>query len=61
MLYQLSIFPATHAQAVESRRRSYEEWGKRKRYPLEHYIDESNTMGGKEIAADGKWTTWYGL
>ncbi|KAJ2934544.1 hypothetical protein H1R20_g2579, partial [Candolleomyces eurysporus] len=54
MLDQLSIFPATHAQAVESRRRSYEEWGRRRQHPFDDYIDESNTMGGYEIAADDR-------
>ncbi|KAJ2915049.1 hypothetical protein MD484_g5376, partial [Candolleomyces efflorescens] len=60
MFDKLSIFPATNAQAVESRKRSYEEWGKKRGHPWEDYIDVPNTMGGFEIAANGRWTTWYG-
>lgn len=58
MLDHLSLFPATKEQAVESRLRSYESWGRPYGVPIEGYLDRKNTMAGLEMAAEGRWTSW---
>ncbi|KAH9479632.1 hypothetical protein JR316_0008227 [Psilocybe cubensis] len=55
-LADVSIFPATRAQIVESRRRSYEAWGRG--MTLEEYLARDAVMDGHEVARDGKLVTW---
>ncbi|KAF6762783.1 hypothetical protein DFP72DRAFT_567181 [Ephemerocybe angulata] len=44
MFAHLSIYPATHDQAIESRKRSWEHWGKRYGFPdQQSYIDRPGT------------------
>lgn len=55
-LSSLTLFPATPAQVVESRRRTFKEWGRT--MTEEEYRRRDETMDHHEHAADGKLITW---
>ncbi|KAH9942825.1 hypothetical protein B0H21DRAFT_749572 [Amylocystis lapponica] len=55
-LADLSLFPATPAQMLESRKRSAESWAKG--LTLEQYVLRDAIMDQHEHAAGGKLTTW---
>ncbi|KAK0217946.1 hypothetical protein IW262DRAFT_1104795 [Armillaria fumosa] len=54
----LSLFPATQAQVIESRRRSFKEWGRS--MTEEEYMRRDAEMDKDEHASNRKLTTWYG-
>lgn len=55
-LASLSLFRATQAQAEESRRRTFLQWGGT--LSLTDYLTRDATMELGEHAKDGKWITW---
>lgn len=55
----LSLFPATPEQVLESRTRSAVEWAKS--LSLQDYIQRDVIMDKYEHAADGKLVTWYAV
>ncbi len=55
----LSLFPATPEQVLESRIRSAVEWAKS--LSLQDYIQRDVIMDKYEHAADGKLITWYAV
>ena len=56
-LKDLSLFPATAEQAVESRKRSAVEWGRGR--SIDQYVERDRIMDEHEHAKDGKLTTWW--
>ncbi|KAI1798122.1 hypothetical protein LXA43DRAFT_9929 [Ganoderma leucocontextum] len=55
-LSDLSLFPATYDQVIESRKRSAVQWAFNK--SLEEYLQRDVILDGKEQAADGKFVVW---
>ena len=55
-LANLSIFPGTREQIIESRRRTFAQWGNA--YTIEEYLRRDEIMDGDEHATDGKYITW---
>lgn len=56
LLSPLTIFAATKEQTVESRRRTYKEWGMG--MSAEEYLERDAINDQHEIARDGNLTTW---
>lgn len=55
-LASLTLFRATPAQVLESRRRTWPEWGGV--LTEEQYLERDNQMDGMEHAANSKMITW---
>ena len=55
-LASLSLYPATREQVIESRKRSFAEWGQK--LPLEEYLERDAYMDGLEHAKGNRLTTW---
>ncbi|KAK0467250.1 uncharacterized protein EV420DRAFT_1300541 [Desarmillaria tabescens] len=55
-LLSLSLFPATQAQTIESRRRSFKEWGRS--MTEEEYLRRDAEMDSDEHASNRRLTTW---
>ncbi|KZT10327.1 uncharacterized protein LAESUDRAFT_645084 [Laetiporus sulphureus 93-53] len=55
-LADLSLFPATREQTIESRRRSAKQWAKG--LSLEQYFKRDEIMERQEHATDGRLITW---
>ena len=58
-LSDLSLFPATREQAVESRKRTFVQWGTGR--TLEEYLRRDELMEEEECALGGNYITWYSL
>ncbi|KAK0238858.1 hypothetical protein EDD85DRAFT_883248 [Armillaria nabsnona] len=56
-LSSLSLFPATQVQVIESRRRSFKDWG-RSYMTEEAYLRRDADMDNDEHASNRKLTTW---
>jgi hypothetical protein len=56
-LASLSLFPATRAQVLESRTRTYNQWGRG--LSIQQYLGRDELMDTLEHARDGKLITWY--
>ena len=55
-LADLSLFPATYEQIIESRKRSAVQWSGN--MALEEYLQRDVILDGLEHAADGRFVTW---
>jgi len=55
-IHMLSIFCATASQTIESRKRSYESWGRG--LSLEQYFERDVGIEQHDVGRDGKLTTW---
>jgi hypothetical protein len=54
---RLSIFPANMAQVLESRTRTFQEWGRG--VTLEEYLARDATSDNHEVSRDSKLVTWW--
>ncbi len=52
----LSLFPATYEQIIDSRKRSAVQWAGK--MTLEAYLQRDVILDGQEQAADGKFVVW---
>ena len=53
----LSIFPANAAQVLESRTRTFQEWGRR--VTLEEYLARDAISDNHEASRDSRLVTWW--
>ncbi|KAF7971280.1 hypothetical protein HWV62_21526 [Athelia sp. TMB] len=56
-LTSLSLYPATQEQVIESRKRSFAEWGQK--LPLEEYLERDAYMDGLAHAKNNRLTTCF--
>jgi hypothetical protein len=56
-LSQISLFRATQAQKIESRKRTHVLWSRG--LSLEAYLKRDERLEQHELARDGRWITWY--
>jgi hypothetical protein len=54
---QISLFRATPAQIIESRKLSHVEWSQG--LSMEAYLERDARLDDLEHAKDGRLTTWY--
>jgi hypothetical protein len=54
---QISLFRASPAQIIESRRLSHVEWSQG--LSMEAYLERDARLDNLEHAKDGRLTTWY--
>jgi hypothetical protein len=52
----LSLFPATPEQVLQTRNRTFVEWGRGR--TLEGYLERDHILDDLEHATDGKMITW---
>ncbi|KAH9919959.1 uncharacterized protein BXZ73DRAFT_104779 [Epithele typhae] len=55
-LCELSLYPATRQQTLDSRRRHFEQWGRG--MPLEEYLRRDDVLDSDPHAANGNMITW---
>ena len=55
-LADLSLFPATYEQIIESRKRTAVQWSGN--MTLEQYLQRDAILDKQEHAADGRFVTW---
>ena len=56
-LSELSLFPATREQVIESRKRTAVQWGRGQ--SEEGYLRRDEAMDDHEHAANGRLITWF--